>query len=200
MAKTTVEGYRTIDIRYLERKGFLVPGTTNLYWEEDGKRIGAITMETQLNRVVLRYKAQEPGGNWVPIEDPISLGQTNSAFGRERLWFLCPGCGRRVVILYGGKYFRCRLCLGLVYGSQQVSPRDRALRRTQRNRMKLGGSPSLFSSFPPRPRYMRWLEYLPMAIADDKVLSQLLKENGIPFAMDDLEAKKEGRKSVRPTK
>ncbi len=141
MAKATVEGYRTIDIRYLERKGFLVPGTTNLYWEEDGKRIGAITMETQLNRVVLRYKAQEPGGNWVPIEDPISLGQTNSAFGRERLWFLCPGCGRRVVILYGGKYFRCRLCLGLVYGSQQVSPRDRALRPNPEKSHEAGRQP-----------------------------------------------------------
>ncbi len=29
MAKATVEGYRTIDIRYLERKGFLVPGTNH---------------------------------------------------------------------------------------------------------------------------------------------------------------------------
>src|SRR5208283_282101 len=196
MAKATVERYRGINIRSLERKGFLVPDTRNFfYWEQDGERIGSITMETQLNRVVLRYKAQEPGGNWVPIEDPISLDQTSSALGRERLWFRCPGCGRRVAILYGEKYFRCRRCLGLVYRSQQVSPPDRARIRTQRNRMKLGGSPSLVSSFPPRPRYMRWSKYFPMMIQDDKVLSQLLKRYAIPFAMDDLEAQKKVRKS-----
>lgn len=192
MAKATVEGYNRIDIRKWERDGVLTPGTRNWYWVKDGETISSISVETQLSRVVLRYKARESGGNWAPIEDSISLDLTTSALGRERLWFLCPGCGRRVAILFGGKYFRCRRCLGLVYKSQQVSPPERALSRIQRNRTKLGGIPSLLASFPPKPRYMRWSKYFRMMEEDKKVVSQYFDELEISFAFDYLVAQEKG--------
>jgi hypothetical protein len=87
-------------------------------------------VETQVSRVVLRYNAVEPGGKSEQIEDPIPLDQTHVGPGWKRFWFLCPGCGKRVAILYlRWKYFRCRQCLGLVYTSQRVTPSQRALSR-----------------------------------------------------------------------
>ena len=131
MAKATTEDYRSIDIRRWERKGLLLPECKwNWSWRnDDGKEVSKINVETQLSRVVLRYSAVGPGGEWDPIEDPISLDRTY-ILGRQRLWFLCPSCDKRVAILYLKKYyFRCRRCLGLVYQSQKVTPSQRALRR-----------------------------------------------------------------------
>ena len=131
MAKATTEGYRSIEIRIWERKGYLSEGSiwNWRWWNEDGKEVSKINVEIQLSRVVLRYNVLGPGGKCDPIEDPISLDRTN-ALGRERLWFLCPSCDKRVAILYLGKYFfRCRHCLGLVYRSQKVTPSQRALSR-----------------------------------------------------------------------
>jgi hypothetical protein len=132
MARATTDDQIRIDIREWKRKGVLSEGKRTLNWVNDeGKTFAAISVETQPYRVVLRYNAQEPSGKSEPIQDPISLDQTNGGPGWKRLWFLCPGCGKRVAILYlGWKYFRCRHCLGLVYPSQKVTASQRALMRS----------------------------------------------------------------------
>jgi hypothetical protein len=119
MARPTTEDYRSIDIRDWERKGVLAEGTRDWCWVNDGRSIRVVT---QPSRVILRYRVLGPGGEWDPIEGPISLDRTIAGLGRERSWFLCLGCDKRVAILYLRKYFRCRLCLGLVYPSQKVTP------------------------------------------------------------------------------
>jgi len=91
--------------------------------------VASIIIETQLFGVVLRYKVLGPGGEWDQIEEPISFDQTNGGPGWKRFWFLCPGCGQRVAILYLRKYFSCRQCFGLVYQSQKVTSSHRALSR-----------------------------------------------------------------------
>src|SRR5271169_978560 len=121
MAKATTEDQKKIDIREWKRKGFLSEGKRKWNWgNEEGEEVEAISVETQLSRVVLRYNAVERGGKSEPIEDPILLGQTIGGPGWKRFWFLCPGCGKRVAILYLRKYFRCRHCLRLAYRSQKV--------------------------------------------------------------------------------
>jgi hypothetical protein len=130
MAKATTDDQLRIDIRVWKRNGFLSEGKRNCSWvNDDGTSAGVINVETQLSRVVLRYNAVEPDGRSEPIEDPILLAQTIGGPGWKRFWFLCPGCGKRVAILYLRKYFRCRHCLGLVYPSQKVTPSQRALSR-----------------------------------------------------------------------
>src|SRR5215469_7562000 len=57
----------------------------------------------------------------------------------------------RVAILYGGPIFVRRQCYHLVYESQREQP-HRAMRRTRKIRMKLGGSQSLDERFPAKPR------------------------------------------------
>jgi hypothetical protein len=131
VAKRTTDDQIAIDIRKCKRNGFLSEGKRILPWfDENGEQLGAIWLEAQLSRLVLQYCASEPSGKSEQIEEPISLDQTKGRPGWNRSWFLCPGCGRRSAILYlGGKYFRCRPCLGLVYPSQKVSPSRRAQSR-----------------------------------------------------------------------
>ena len=129
MAKATTDDQKSIDIRVWKRTGLLSEGKRKQAWVNDDGTTEAISVETQPSRFVLRYNAVEPSGKSEQIEDSISLGQTNGGRGWKRPWFLCPGCGKRVAILYQRKYFRCRRCLGLVYSSQKVTPSQRALRR-----------------------------------------------------------------------
>ena len=49
----------------------------------------------------------------------MRLSRSSCHYGGERPWFLCPHCGRRVAILYGGAVFACRTCYGLAYEVQR---------------------------------------------------------------------------------
>lgn len=130
MAKATTEDYSSIDVRILARKGVLEEGMDSCLLIHR-TRVSAITVATQLDRVVMRYKVLGPGGEWDQIEEPISLDRTKAGPGWERVWFLCPGCGKRVAILYLKKYyFRCRHCFGLVYQSQRMTRSQRASMRS----------------------------------------------------------------------
>ena len=57
----------------------------------------------------------------------IHLNKTNCNYGGYRYWYTCPLiinerlCGRRVGIIYAGKYFGCRHCYELKYESQSDS-------------------------------------------------------------------------------
>ncbi len=83
--------------------------------------------------------------------------------GGERPWFVCPRATfrRRVAILYGrGKYFLCRHCYDLSYQSQRKDKKDRALRRAQKIRQRLGGSANMLEPLPERPKGMHHDTYM----------------------------------------
>ena len=140
MGKPTTENYCRIDIRVWARNGMLLQqGTRELCRVNDGTTVSwirveiqATRIEAQVNRVVLRYQVLGPGGQRDPIDEGILLDRTKGGPGWQRLWFLCPGCGKRVAILYLKKYyFRCRHCFGLVYQSQKMTRSERALMRSR---------------------------------------------------------------------
>ena len=47
-----------------------------------------------------------------------------------------------------GAYFLCCRCYQLAYASQRENPNDRALRRANNIRIRLGGEPDLATLFP----------------------------------------------------
>src|SRR6185437_2205252 len=68
-------------------------------------------------------------------------------------WFVCSVaangayCGREVTKLYGaGRLFACRHCYRLGYASQQESAHQRGLGKSQKIRMRLGGSPNMLEA------------------------------------------------------
>jgi len=66
--------------------------------------------------------------------------------------------------IYGGRYFRCRLCYRLRYASQGKSrgdqrALDRARKIAKRLHDKWGGTTEEEYEFPPKPPRMRWATY-----------------------------------------
>ena len=119
----------------------------SLSWSCGSEQTGSIRYRIEADRMILNYRHRPHGGEWEPVEQVISFDRTSCNYGGHRTWFLCPRCWKRVAVLYGaGKYFLCRHCYDLAYGSQQESPPFRLLRKAQKIRACLGGSESTHDS------------------------------------------------------
>jgi hypothetical protein len=160
--RDSCESCKSVDVRRWHRDGRLRAGQQFPWaWTCDGRPSGTIRVRTELDAVILTYRASSPLFREArSIEQRISISWTNCYFGGRRPWFVCSGrtngryCGRRVALLYlDGEFFACRSCYRLVYGSQQEDPFIRSLKRSQKIRMRLGGGDP-FGPFPEKPRGM----------------------------------------------
>jgi hypothetical protein len=79
------------------------------------------------------------------INELVPFAYTTTMFGGRRQWFMCLKCGRRCRRIFGGRYFRCRQCYGLVYASTREPPHQRAIDRADRlrNAWVVVGVPSM---------------------------------------------------------
>ncbi len=154
-SKTTTEGQYKIDIRWMKKQRYLHPGTAGiLSWPYRGEESGSIGFRLETDRLVLNYRNRQNGGEWENIEDEIFFTWTPCNYGGNRQWFLCPGCNRRVAVVYGGKYYRCRHCYSLTYSSQQESRPDRLMRKARKIRALLGASNNLMEPILFKPKNM----------------------------------------------
>lgn len=84
------------------------------------------------------------GHDWALVtyglqEWPVMLDTAPLPFGGHRRYMLCPICSSRRQDLYvSGIVLACRVCLGLRYGSQHETVRDRMFRRVHAIRERLG--------------------------------------------------------------
>ncbi len=155
----TMEENRSLDVNKLNHAGCLQSGWHGGWeWTVDGERVAWIQIAAEESRLRLEYSYRRNGGDWEDINQPAPLTWMPCRFGGKRPYFLCPGvvdrvsCGRRVMKLYGAdRYFLCRHCHHLSHASQGEAPWDRALRRANRIRMKLGGDPGTANQFPDKP-------------------------------------------------
>ena len=139
--KDTTSDMRSLDIRRLQRDGLLTPGRWFMWkWSSNGEEVASIQIRTEADRVILNYRSRSNDGAWQPMEYPVTLAWTPCHLGGRRAWFLCParGCGRRVAILFGGSIFACRHCHKLAYQCQRETDDDRAMRRADTIRRRLG--------------------------------------------------------------
>ena len=155
-SRDTVEECRSIDIREWKRKGLLTLGnritTTWTSWTGDKNSIGA---HVEANRVVLHYRQRQSGeADWQNVATPIHLDWTDCHLGGKRVWFLCPGCKRRVAKLFQRGEFQCRHCNNLAYESTREHLASRLTTKAQNIRRRLGGSASLLEPFPDKPKGM----------------------------------------------
>lgn len=163
--KDTVEGRTSLDINRWVRDGYLTAGRSfNWQWTwGDGSKSNINVRVESAWSIRLIYRTRSGGEiDWTDVDYSIQLTRTPCRFGGERTWFLCPGrgCGRRIAKLYcAGRYYVCRHCGDLAYSSQREDAGDRALRRAQAIRKKLGGSANMLELFPPKPKGMHWRTY-----------------------------------------
>ena len=160
--KDTVEGNRYLDVNRMSREGSLGAGCRGtLEWTRNDEPFGSIRFRREGNFQILSYCVQQSGGEWRDIEQSTPIRWTQCRFGGRRPYFVCRGvatgvvCNRRVTKLYGaGTHFLCRHCYQLSYTSQRENSYDRALRRLNKIRARLGGDPGVRSPLPERPKGM----------------------------------------------
>ena len=134
--RKTVEQCKTLDIFWLNRKGYLCGFRRgNIQWTNAlGELKSSIGIEVSASRedfgadcVRLMYTVTNSGaGEKKDLDYKIRLDCTRCHFGGFRFWFVCPlwvngrPCDRRVGKLYlppNGIYFGCRHCYNLTYRS-----------------------------------------------------------------------------------
>ena len=162
-AKRTTSECFSIDVCRWKREGLLEPHQTfGWQWRtQDGKIAASIGVHTLPDKVILSYRYRKPGEDWREEHYPVLLDWTECNLGGKRPWFLCPGCGRRVAILYVDSLFQCRQCLRLTYQSQREGHLDRLLRRKDKIRKKLGWQDGMEYRKPKgmhRKTYLRLIE------------------------------------------
>ena len=156
--RATVEACRSIDVNRLHREGCLRAGWAGSWqWTRDGEQVASINLRAEHDRLHLTYRVRIGGGDWEDVAETVRIVRVACRFGGARPYFICPGvvngvpCGRRVAKLHGpGRYFLCRHCYRLAHASQSEGELDRALRRANKIRQRLGGDPGMAAPFPPQ--------------------------------------------------
>jgi hypothetical protein len=180
--RDTAETNCSLDINLLNRAGCLQSGYRgSLEWERGGEPIASIRFRRDGDALVLSYRLRRHDEEWQDVEQPTPIVWMQCRFGGARPYFVCPGivngiaCGRRVSKLYGaGTYFLCRHCYRLAYASQREDRYDRALRRANNIRTRLGGEPGMESLLPNRPKGMHHETYerLQSAVWSAEILAE----------------------------
>jgi hypothetical protein len=185
--RPTCESCKSIDVRRWHREGRLRAGQSfSCSWTRAGAPSGSISVQTQVDAVVLAFRHQSWGDTeWQSVEQRVPITWTACHLGGRRPWFSCPAypggryCGRRVAVLYlAGKLCACRRCHGLAYASQQEASCWRGLGKAQKIRIQLGGSRNPLEAFPDRPKRMHWKTYDRLRRAHD-----LAEQRGLMGAM-----------------
>ncbi len=162
--RKTVEACPSIDANLMNREKRLRPGTWGV-WRAPGEGydIGYSTSEEGLR---LAFEVSASGGGWKSIRQAVAVVRVPCPLGGERAYFVCSGldgtsCGRRAVKLYADRRgFFCRQCLGLAYASQNEDAWDRARRRAQKARLRIGGGPDVNAPLPfIKPKNMQYRKF-----------------------------------------
>ena len=181
---TKTDGLLAIDLAQLTRWGLFKAGghrSGEISWSRGGVKHSRVGYRMNDDAFVLDYRTRRgEADEWRRVIEPVPWRWTDQPLGGQRRWFGCPGCDRRVRVMYGGARFRCRACHGAVYESQYEKFRAPGINAAMRVRDRLGGEAGLCHPFPPKPKGMHWRTYHRLQEADwraadalDRVLTGL---------------------------
>jgi hypothetical protein len=154
-----VESYWTLDVNQLSERGCLRPGWSGTYQWINNNEVAVINLRAEAERLCLSYAVRVADGGREDVVDTISVVYLRCRFGGSRAYFTCPGggtaCGRRVTKLrLCHRYFLCRYCNQLTYASQYEHPWERALRRANKLKQRLGIGAGVVEPLPDKPKGM----------------------------------------------
>jgi hypothetical protein len=159
-----------LDVRWLQRHGYLDGRPHVVTWSRGEQQVGSLLLALRPEGVVLTYRYQGGGGDWEDVRQVVRLDWTPCHYGGERPWFRCAGCRRRIAVLCSeGKWFLCRHCYALPYGSQQETAEARSLRKVRNLRERLGASPNLLVPIWPKPKGMHWRTFDRLVLEEEAV-------------------------------
>lgn len=184
----TTEDYRSVDIRRWRRDGLLNPGRSfGWSWTRNGETIASIQVRVEIERVIFNYRQRTNGGDWKDENYAAQVDWTECNLGGSRPWFICParGCGRRVALLYSGAIFACRKCYRLSYSSQRERVDDRAARRADAVRAKLGWEPGILNGEGYKPKGMHWRTFERLKAQHDSYVGLSLAGMAMRFGLAD---------------
>ena len=96
ITRQTTDLLPSLDIHWLRKVGALHPGAViQPQWTTHGVTTATIrtVMSANGRYLTLMYHKQGLEETWTKVEEAIPLESTLCAFGGERLWFQCRGCG-----------------------------------------------------------------------------------------------------------
>lgn len=158
--RDTTDDLLRLDVRKLQRAGVLQPGCCGGWqWALRGGRKASIAIESSESSIGLRYTSTR-NGQRKDYDYQVWLSRSSCNFGGDRVWFVCPSCGRRVAVLFGGAVYACRHCHQLAYESQRETSGERAIRRADKIRERLGWPAGVLTGLGDRPKHMHHATYL----------------------------------------
>ena len=200
--KDITSDMKSLDIRKLQRQDLLLPDMDfSWHWTRNGVKVPSLRIYTDADSLIISYQNLTRDGKWQFMEYTVHLEWTDCNLGGQRAWFCCPAheCGRRVAILYSDSILACRHCHKLVYACQRESSNNRAMRRADSIRRRLGWKPGIANLEGNKPRGMHWCTFERLkarhdAFADKswnwmaqrlRILEQRLSDRGID--LDDID-------------
>ena len=160
-ARKTVESYLMLDVNQLSEKSCLRTGSSGTCQWVLGNEIFSINLRFEAEGLHLSYTVRVGDGRCEEMAETISIVHLRCRFGGSRAYFICPGpgdgteCGRRITKLHlSRRYFLCRHCNQLAYASQFERPWQRALRRANKLKQRLGIGVGIAEPVPDKPEGM----------------------------------------------
>ena len=169
----TVDDYPCLDIRQLQRAGYLVPGhshTTELIHETHTESL--TTKTASENTLVITYRNGNKKTNSVAYQ--FRFVQTPCNYGGKRSFFLCPHCGKRVCLIYCVDKWGCRHCNDLTYPCQGEKAEDRHTRQANKIREKLGWEKGILNPVGSKRKGMHEARFNRLALKQERYASKVL--------------------------
>lgn len=160
--KQKQDGLIRIDLLTLHRNNALVEGRVSILKMNKGDRyLGSVQITAAKDQLIIDSRIHGTiSGQNKHIIQTVDLIRTPCHFGGDRPWMRCPGCHRKVLILYiGSGCIRCRHCFNLTYECCNHGDVDQHLLKVRKARRRIGADIDLSQPLPPKQKWKHNKKY-----------------------------------------